>query len=221
MTTVILSSQKGLIEELWEYFVQTYFSPEVPFLENFSFGTGTLVSIRNIVVGLTVGIVIASACSIYSKRYMGDFVRKLIYEECFDARSAKTLYELGYLKKSGIRSAIKTGGVMSRWVRCAEEDNYNDKMEKERLEFEETHKDDENPPRFEAAEFVRDCKTMHFYIPKEKKYAADVKFDAKGANFRSFFLVAIVSLVLCLFICFILPDAIKLVDNFITVMNNL
>jgi multisubunit Na+/H+ antiporter MnhB subunit len=221
MTTVVLTSQKGLIEELWEYFVQTYFSPEVPYLENFSFGTGTLLSIRNIVVGLTIGIVLASAFSIYNKRYMGDFIRKLISEECLDARSAKTLYELGYLKKSGIRSAIKSGGVMSRWVRCAEEDEYNAKLEQERLEFEELHKDEENPPKFEAPEFIRDCKTMHFYIPEEKKYTADVKFDAKGANWRSFFLVVIVSLVLCLFICFILPDAIKLVDNFITTMNNL
>ena len=221
MTQVMLSSQKGLIEELWEYFVQTYFSPEVPYLENFSLGTGTLLSIQKIAIGLTIGIIVASAFSIYNKRYMGDFIRKLIYEECLDARSAKTLYELGYLKKSGIRSAIKTDGVMSRWVRCAEEDEYNQNIEQERLAFEEAHKGEENPPKFEAPEFVRDCKTMHFYIPEEKKYTADIKFDAKGANFRSLFLVSIVSLVLCLFVCFILPDAIKLIDNFITVMNNL
>ena len=41
-----------MIEELWEYFVDTYFSPEIPNLENISFGTGTLVTLKTIIIGL-------------------------------------------------------------------------------------------------------------------------------------------------------------------------
>ena len=218
MPTVILSSQKSLIAELWEYFVETYFSPEVPYLENFSFGSGTLLSIRWIVVGIAIGMIVASAASVYNKKYIGGFVRHLIREECLDAKSAKTLEELGYHKKPGIRIVIKTDGTLSRWIRCAEEDEYLEKIEQKKLEFDELHKDDEKIPSFSAPEFIRNCKTMHFYIPEEKKYAADVRFDAKGANWGSFILVSVVSVILAAFICYILPDAIKLVDNFITSM---
>ena len=57
---------------------------------------------------------------------------------------------------------------------------------------------------------------MHFYIPEEQKYAADVKFDAKGANWKSFILVTVVSVALCAFLSFALPELIKMADNFIS-----
>lgn len=218
MLGVILAKQKSLLEELWEYFSETYFSPEMPHLENISFGTGTLISMQTIILGLTVGIIVASASSIYTKRYIGDFVRKVIYEECFDKERAKTLYDLGYLRSPGVRGAIKSYGSLSRWIRCVEEDEYMEKAEKAREEFEELHKNDKKPPKFEYPEFKRDLNTMHFYLPEDKKYAAEVKFEKQGANWGAFILVTIVSLVLCAFVCYILPDIIKMFDNFITVM---
>jgi len=163
---------------------------------------------------------VASACSIYSKRYLGDFVRKVIQEECFDAKSSKTLYELGYLKSPGVRNAIKSYGTLSRWIRCVEEDDFFSDVENRRIEFEEQHKDDEKPPKFKAPAFKRDLNTMHFYIPEDKKYAAQVKFEKKGANWLSFLLVSVISLVLCAFICYVLPDIIKMIDNFISVVGN-
>jgi len=215
--SIILSNQKSLIEELWEYFNETYFSPDMPYLENISFGSGTLISMQTIILGITIGIIVASASSIYSKRYIGEFVRKVIYEECFDARSAKTLYDLGYLKSPGVRNAIKSYGSLSRWIRCVEEDEFFAEIEKKRAEFEAAHQDDEKPPKFIVPEFKRDLNTMHFYIPEEKKYAAEVKFEKKGANWGSFILVTAISLVLCAFVCYILPDVIKMVDNFISI----
>ena len=142
MLTLMLAKQKGLLEELWDYFNETYFSPEMPYLENFSLGTGTMISLQTIILGLTIGIIVASAGSIYSKRYIGDFVRKIIYEECFDAQSAKTLYDLGYLRSPGVRNAVKSYGTLSRWIRCVEEDEFLAEMEKKRTEFEELHKND-------------------------------------------------------------------------------
>ncbi len=220
MLSVILFSEKSLIQELWDYFNDTYFSPDMPYLENISFGTGTLVSMQTIILGITIGIIIASACSIYTKRYIGDFIRKVINEECFDAKSAKTLYELGYLKSPGVRNGIKSYGTLSRWVRCVEEDEFFSEIKKKREEFDEAHKDDKKKPKFIEPEFKRDLNTMHFYIPFEKKYAAEVKFEQKGANWGSFILVTAISLVLCAFICYILPDIVKMFDNFVSIMGN-
>ena len=210
---------KSLFEELWEYFEETYFSPELPALDNLDFGTGTLVSLKTILVGLTIGLVLASFITIYNKRFIGSFVRKLLEAECLDKQSAKTLEELGYLKNPAIRQAIKTDKPLSRWIKCVEEDEFYEEMAKKREEYESAHADDPKAPSFKEINFKRDVNTMHFYIPEEKKYAIDIKYDAKGANWVSFILVAVVALVACAFLSFILPDLIKMVDNFITVVS--
>ncbi len=217
MLTFALSNQPGLFEELWAYFVEKYFSPSVPYLENFSFTTSSMMSLRMIIIGITFGIILAAISTVYTKRYIGDFVRKLLYEECYDAKRAMTLYDLGYLKNPGVRGVIKSGGSLSRWVRCVEEDEFMAEIAKKRAEFEEAHKNDKKKPKFKEPEFKRDCNTMHFYIPEEKKYAADIKFDAAGTHLGAVILVVVGAIILCMFLCYILPDMIKLVDNFISV----
>ena len=219
MLNKISTGGKSLFEELWEYLEEAYFSPEIPELDNFDFGTGTLVSLKTILVGLTIGLILASFITIYNKRYVGGFVRKLLREECFDKSSAKTLSELGYLKNPCISQLIKTDKPLSRWIKCVEEDEFNEEMAKKRAEYEDTHKDDPKAVKFKEIAFKRDVKTMHFYIPEEKKYAIDIKYDAKGANWVSFVLVSVISIVACAFLSYALPDLIKMVDNFITVVS--
>ena len=219
MLNKISAGGKSLFEELWEYIEETYFSPEIPALDNFDFGTGTLVSLKTILIGLTIGLILASFITIYNKRYIGNFVRKLLSEECFDKESAKTLEELGYLKNTGIKYAIRSDRPLSRWIKCVEEDEFLEEMAKKREEHEEKYKDDPKAPKFKEIYFKRDVKTMHFYVPEEKKYTIDVKYDAKGANWVSFVLVTVISIAACAFLSFALPDLIKMIDNFITVIN--
>ena len=219
MLTKISVGGKSLVEELWEYFEETYFSPQIPELDNFDFGTGTLVSIKTILVGLTIGLILASFITIYNKRYIGGFIRKLLSEECFTKESAKTLEELGYSRDPGIRQAIKTDKPLSRWIKCVEEDEFYEEMDKKREEYEAAREKDPSMPRFKEINFKRDVNTMHFYIPEEKRYTIDVKYDAKGANWVSFVLVAVVSIAACAFLSFALPEIIKMIDNFITVVS--
>ena len=219
MLNKISAGGKSLIEELWEYIEETYFSPEIPTLNNFDFGTGTLISLKTILVGLTVGLILASLITIYNKRYIGSFIRKLLSEECFDQESAKTLDELGYLNNLGVRNALKTDKPLSRWIRCVEEDEFLDEIVKKREQYEEKHKDDPKAPKYKELSFKRDVKTMHFYVPEDKKYTIDVKYDAKGANWVSIILVAAISIAACAFLSFALPELIKMVDNFITVVS--
>ena len=216
MLFLATSAEKGLLQELWEYFIDKYFSVEMPYLENFTVTSNSLISIRLIIIGLTFGLIAAAIMTVYNKRYLGDFIRLLISEECFDASSAKTLSELGYLKKPVIRGVIKSGGSLSRWARCVEEDEFFAEVDKKRKEFEEAHKDEKHPPKFKAPEFRRDCNTMHFYLPGEKKYAAEIKFESKGAHWGMVIIVAIIALIVCAFLCYMLPDVLKMVDNFIT-----
>lgn len=218
MQGLVLATDKSLIEELWEYFNQKYFAVDMPYTENFTVKSNSLFSLRLLIIGITIGLVIASVLSVYNKRYIGSFIRRLISEGCLGPENAKTLEELGFLKNIGVRSTIKSNGSMSRWARCREEDEYVEKLKLAKAEFDEKYKDDPNPPKFNEPDFKRDCNTMHFYLPAEKKYAAEVKFDATGAKWGSVILVAIVSIIICVFICYMLPDAIKMVDNFLTIM---
>ena len=223
-----LTKEPTLFEELWEYFVQKYFTMELPYLENFTIKSGGLVSLQGIVVGITFGIIIASIGMIYTKRYIGNFIRRILGCQCFDAASAKTLEELGYLKNPGVRNAIKSGGTLSRLVRCVEEDEFlarynstedaNDSIEDGDDIHQESKKSsiDKKNSSIEP-EFKRDLNTMRFYIPEEKKYTAETRFDAKGAGIGTFIIVVVAALLTCALICYFLPDLLKMVDNFISI----
>ncbi len=216
MTRFLIAGEISLAEELWNYFIDKYFSVELPYFENFTIQSNALFSVRWIIIGITFGIIVAAICTVYNKRYLGDFVRLLIYRECFDAQSAKTLSELEYSRSAGIRGAIRTGGSLSRWVRCAEEDEFYRALEEKRAEHEEKYKDEKHPPRFAEPQFKRDCDTMHFYIPEEMRFSAEVKFDKKGANWIGVLMVSVLSLAICMLACYFLPDVLTFADNFIT-----
>lgn len=212
------ASEESVFEELWKYFVEKYFSNDLTYLENFSVRANDFLFYKLIIIGLCLGLIAASVCNLYNKRFVGDFVRRIIREGSLDKDNAKTLEELGYLNKPTIGWLIKSGGSLSRWVRCAEEDEFLASVEAKRLEFEEKHKDDPKKPSFKEPQFKRDVKTMHFYLPEEKRIAAEIRFDPKGANLGGVILVSVLSIALCLVLCYMLSDIIKLFDNFISVM---
>ena len=220
MIHFLAKGDNNVFIEILEYLESTYLSPEMPYMENISFGSGTLITLKTILWGITLGVIVASFITVYNKRYIGDFIRKILDEECLDRDSAKTLVELGYIKHLAVRNAIKSGGTLSRWVRCVEEDDFLSEQEAKRADFEENHKDDKRPPRFKEIEFKRNFKTMHFYIPEDRKDMAERKFDPKGANLWSIILVCVVSVLVCAVLSFALPELMKMMDNFISVMNS-
>ena len=219
MIYFLATNDKSLFVELWEYVYSTYLSPEMPYLENISFGTGTLVTLKTILWGITIGVIAAAILSVYNKRYIGAFIRKMLSDGCIGSENAKTLDELGYLGHIAVRSAIKSGGTLSMWVRCVEEDEFLSRLDDKRLEFEEAHKDDKKPPKFKEIEFKRDCSTMKFYIPEERAEVIEKRFDPKGANIWSVILVCVIAILLCALLSFALPELIKMMDNFITTVN--
>lgn len=214
----ILEKEKSLLEELWEYFSEKYFSVNMGPFDNFTLGTGTLISIRLIIIGLCAGIALASIFTLYDKRHLGGFVRKLISEGCLTPETAQTLNDLGYNKDPGVRGSIKKGSVLSRWVMCVEKEQFLADIEKKRSEFEKLHENEDKPPKFIIPEFKIDCNTMHFYLPEKKRILAEIKFDAKGANLFNVIFICIASVILCMFICYILPDMLKMIDNFLSIV---
>ena len=218
MSISLILAEKSLFAELYEYFSNKYFSLEMPRFENFNVQARTIATIRMMILGITIGLIIAAAASVYNKRHLGALIRTMIEKDCMSPDKALTLEELGYHKSLGIRNAVKSGGTLWRWARCQEEDVYMAEMARKREEFDKLHEGESKPPKFKEIDFKRDVKTMHFYLPEEKKYAAEIKFDKKGFRWSGVVIVAIVSLILSVLICYMLPDVLKYIDNFITIM---
>ena len=209
--------QPSLIEELWNYFDDKYFSTDMTQYENLNLGTGSLVTMRNIVLGLFIGIIIAAAMACFDKNVLGDFVRKIVYEECFSPETAKTLYELGYARNTAVRSNLKRGTKLGRIVRSVERDAYERDTAAARAAYIEKHGSDKG---FSSPAFKLDVSTAHFYIPDEEHYRAEIRFEKGGSGWRAFLLVLVVSVIGVALVIFLLPDMLQLVDNFIGIFND-
>lgn len=190
-----------MLKELYEYFVQKYFTVDTSSLENISFN-GTGISFSMIFIGLFIGIIVAAFSAIYNKRILGDAVRNIINSKCADEKSAKTLSELGYGRNTFVRSALKYGSAMRKYVLCVED-------EKRIAELKEDGK--EIPYNFKT-----DLDSAHFYIPEENRIKADIRYEKKGTSWFAFFGILIGGTVFLVLFIKVFPDLLKLVDNFLS-----
>ncbi|MBO5756748.1 MAG: hypothetical protein J6S28_03525 [Clostridia bacterium] len=211
------SKQPTLIEELWEYFTDKYFTLDISQYENLDIsigGTG-VINLSWAIVALCFGIVLAAILGVYEKRGLGEFVRKLIYEECYTPESAKTLYQLGFRKNAAVRGALRSGSL-SKVVVCTQKQAYEQEIAKKRAEYEQ-NATKESPP-FKSVAYRINYETDTFYISKEASYAADVRYDKKGSGVGTILIAIGVALLLSLFVIFILPDVLRMLDNFVGIM---
>ena len=197
------------------------FSLELGQYENLGFGDFAFGNLRNIIFGMVLGIIFASYLVIFNKRVYGDFVRSLIEQNCSSPASAKTLTELGYMKNSAVRSAIRTGHTYRGILRCPESDEYFAAREQARGEYEaRVAASGERAPAFSAPEFKYDFSTARFYIPEDKHFTASERFEKKGTSVLSALTITVVSIVLFWAIIKFLPDILQLLDNFVGTINS-
>ena len=214
---LLASEEKSLIEELWEYFEGKYLSVDLGRYEHISVGTGSVVTLRNLILGICAGFVIAAGMAAYHKNTWGGFVRKVIKTESLSADTAKTLSELGYEKSYAIKREMKRYSALSKVVKCVERETFEKDTEEKRQAYIQERGSDEG---FVAPKFVMDFETAHFYIPDEEHYRAEVRFENKGSGWRSFILVLIVSIILAVAVCFLLPDILQMIDNMIGILKS-
>lgn len=208
--------QPSLFTELWNYFKERYFSIETREYENINLGTGNLITLQNVVIGLFIGLIAASAFAAYDKGHLGSFVRKLVWDDCLSKEKAKTLAELGFAKSPTVRGSLKrTNGVLAKTVHCVEREAHEADMEAARASYMQKNGSDAG---FAPEPFKMDLETAHFYIPDEEHYAAEVRFDEKGSGWRAFLLVLLVCVVGAALVCWLLPDMIQLLDNLIGIL---
>lgn len=211
------SAQPTLIEELWTYLSEKYLTIDISQYQNLGIRVGDdgLINLSWAIVAFCLGMVVAAILAVYEKKGLGEFVRKLIYEDCYTPESAKTLYELGFRKNAAVRGALRSGSL-SKIVKCAQKVAYDEQIAQKKAEYEQNATKDS--PAFVSVPYKINYETDAFYIPKEDSYAADVRYDKKGSGWIAVLVVAVLSLVVAAFIIFILPEMLQMLDNFIGMM---
>lgn len=211
------SEQPTLLKELWDYFTEKYFTLDISQYDNLdlTIGNNGVINLSWAIAALCFGIVLASILGVYEKRGLGEFVRKLIWEECYTPESAKTLAELGFRKNAAVRGALRAGSL-SKVVVCTQKQAHDEQIARKKAEYEQYATKD-SPP-FKSVRYKINYETDTFYIPKEASYAADVRYDKKGSGIGTVLVAIVIALLLAIFVIFILPDMLRLLDNFVGMM---
>ncbi|MBQ7911464.1 MAG: hypothetical protein IJ363_11860 [Clostridia bacterium] len=209
------SGEPTLLEELWEYLEGKYFSVDMGRYEHISIGSGSLVTLQKVVLGICVGIIIAAAMACYDKNKLGAFVRAIVKEQALWPDKAMTVYDLGFARNSAVKASLRSPNKLGKIVHCVEKEVYDAKVAEAREAYIAEHGNEEG---FFMPQYRMDFDNDHFYIPDEEHYRAEVRFDNEGSGWRAFILVCIVAIVSAALICFLLPDMIQLVDNMIGIL---
>lgn len=209
------AQQTPTLSDFWNDFYNTYIDPSEVY-EHLDLGSGSLLSIRMIIIGLFIGIAISGFAAVFNKRVLGAFVRCLLKEECLSPESAKTLDELGFGTNIFIRIAMRSGGVnLRRVVKCREEELYNEELQRQREAHEKAAENDASLGKFKEIPYRTDVLADSFYIPEDQKYVAEMKFAEKGTSWGGIILLMIMSLVMLVAVLVVLPEILSLVDDFL------
>ena len=218
----LASASPNIFEEMWLFIKDKYFSVnfEQYHYENITLTENSFFSMSYIILAIFAGIIIAAALSLFQKRTLGDLVRALDREDCYTPESAKTLEELGFLRNTAVREALRHGTSLRRVVRCAGEQEYLTAQAEKRAAFEaeqEAKEKKSDRQRWKDVPYRYDFTVDRFYIPEELAFGAITHFDKKGTNPIVFVFTVIGCVVLASLCCFLLPEMLKLADNFVNV----
>lgn len=234
------NNMKALFEEIVAG-IYDFFNPELEGYVNFDFGGGNLVNIHVIVFGIFIGVFVASFYMVYVKNFVGAFVRKLLAEGCLSAETGKTLAELGFAKnifvKLALRGTLLTGTV-SRAETCEaakeksktlESGGENDSPTENDILAKDSETKDGEPekgsgesPRNEQTKSVAkhaDTASTRYYVKEEKKYVAEMRFNARGSGWPTLLFVLLISILCVIAIFAFLPQILRFLDNTISIFS--
>ena len=169
--------------------------------------------ICSLILGLSVGIIVAAFLSLFTKRTLGDFVRKVIECEALSPETAKNLDELDYFDKLTIRRAVAKSVSLRRVLRCREEEEFYAEQKIKREEHNKKRAEDRKIKKFKEIEYKIDPDNDHFFIPEDLKYMAEIKFDKKGATLRAAIATSVIVIIAFFAIMIALPEILEFLNG--------
>lgn len=136
--------------------------------------TETGSTLEKVVLAIAIGAVIAGFIMLYNKRAAGKLPRELIKRGAHNESTALTLAELGLKPHSAGTTSLKNpDSGLRRYVEVVGRDGA--------LTGEELAK-------------------ARLYVPEDRKYAAEVRYDAKGTNVATA-IVAVIAIGVAAYLC--------------------
>ena len=221
--------RQSTLYELLAYFEERYFSVDFHVYEHITLGPEAGKTAQMMILGIALGLIIASIMIAYTRTKLGGFVRKLLKSECLSPESAKTLYELGEFRNAALRRELLKGVTLRKFVQRVETDAAGE-IEGTNVQESVSEKSTFIITMALIAKRIKaffvgksegkqiDFATDRFYIPEDLKYRADVRFERKGSGWLFALLTSVGAIVFASLICKFLPDIVQLMDNIIGMM---
>ena len=196
--------------------IKEFFNPDLSGYKNFDFGSDSIVNIHVIVFGIFIGVMFAAVYSIYTKKILGKFVRKLLAEGITSPQEAKTLEELGFSKNPAVLLGLG-GYTLGRVVNSVEKDEFISAANASRQTYEANRKEaakaGKRLPRFVEPKFEKKAKECRYYIAEKNKYTAEMRFNDNGSGYGTFFFVLMVACMCVIAVYAFLPQLLSLFDR--------
>ena len=210
--TDALTEDTSFLGAVWNFFYTTYVNPPESY-ENLNLASGGILSVRILIIGMFIGIVIALFSSVFNKRVLGGLVRSIVKKEAFSPETALNLEELGFERNAIIRFAVRKSTTLRRVVRCREEEEFIAEQNARRKEYEEKREKDKSLPRFKEQAYKINPYADTFYIPEELRFMAPVKFEEKGNTLKNAILCTVLLGISLIVILGALPSILSLIDS--------
>ena len=182
---ILLWYQNSTIKAFLDALNNDIFMAQTGDYENLSLSAATGQTIKNIIIGLALGTILAAVMMYYTRAVQGKFVQELIRRECFAPEKAVTLRECGFFCNLSVRQELARRGALSKIARCAEELSPD-----------------------EGIDFM----TARFYISEEDRYRVEFRYSPKGAHVLQLVLTAVIGIAAALLLIKGLPYILNVAD---------
>lgn len=189
----------------------SFFSIPAKEYEHFTLTYATAKTLTAIVVAICAGVILAALYNFYIRRVPGGVVRQLLSREALSPEKALSAEELGLLDKPFALWELLRGVSLRRIV-CAVTPS--EEVQEQPTDGTEGEQVPENAEKREEAEQIFDAQTR-FYIPEDKKYRAEVRFEQEGNGPAGLVFTCALTLVLGFALVKLIPMVLAMVDNFL------
>lgn len=194
--------------------ITNFFSISAREYEHFTLTHATAKTITTVVLAICLGVILAALYNFYIRRVPGGVVRLLLSREALSPETALTPAELGLLDKPFALWELLRG-VSLRHIVCAVTKPGTDESEKEPAEDGEAQARENAPKKKKKGsdEPIFDAETR-FYIPEDRKYRAQVRFEKEGNGLGGLALTCVCTFALGVALIKLIPVVLAMIDNF-------
>lgn len=181
-----------------------FFSIPAKAYEHFTITPSAARTLTSIIFAICAGVILAALYNFYIRHVPGGVVRLLLKRGALSPETALSAEELGLMDHPFALWELLRG-VSLRHVVCTAPQS---------TDGEESEATDSDEAPSAEEEQAPDAKTR-FYIPEDKKYRAEARFEEKGNGVAGLAVTCALTAVLGIVLLKLIPVALAMVDNFL------